>query len=267
MTYRYPNLWRGCIGAWCPSVDRSRSVLLTDHSPYRNHGTLTNMDPPTDWVGSGTGVALDFDGTDDYAVSAALATVLRGLDTFSICFWAKKAATWSLNPAAIAVQNGATAADLLVIYPGDNSGGNGVRVFFNGSAIVNEDTATYDPTQWRHYALRMGGAGAVMYVDGISVGTSGTQVAITSNVTEFRIGNWNGSQSFQGQLDDIRIYSRTLAQTEIQRLATRRGIAYERQRTVVGYVAAAPASGGTSNGLARGVARGVARGIARGVAG
>jgi hypothetical protein len=39
---------------------------LLDRSGYGNHGTLTNMDAGTDWVGSQYGWALDFDGVDDY---------------------------------------------------------------------------------------------------------------------------------------------------------------------------------------------------------
>src|SRR5690606_30479453 len=40
----------------------------------RNHGTLTNMDPPTDWVGPrgrpGGWGALDFDGSNDHVLVA-----------------------------------------------------------------------------------------------------------------------------------------------------------------------------------------------------
>ncbi len=38
----------------------------TDAGPYRHHGTLTNMDPATDWVAERYGYALDFAGDNDY---------------------------------------------------------------------------------------------------------------------------------------------------------------------------------------------------------
>ena len=56
----YPELWRGCVGAWCPSLGPT-GLTLRDWSGFGNHGTLTNMDPGTDWVLSGGRYALDFD--------------------------------------------------------------------------------------------------------------------------------------------------------------------------------------------------------------
>jgi len=41
-------------------------ATLYDVSGRGNHGTLTNMDPATDWVGSPDGWALDFDGSNDH---------------------------------------------------------------------------------------------------------------------------------------------------------------------------------------------------------
>ena len=47
-----PRLWDGVIGAWCPSLGPTGS-RFHDFSRYGNWGTLTNMDPPTDWVVDG----------------------------------------------------------------------------------------------------------------------------------------------------------------------------------------------------------------------
>jgi hypothetical protein len=44
----WPELWRGCVGAWNPGLGPT-GLRLYDWSPYRNHGTLTNMDAGTDW--------------------------------------------------------------------------------------------------------------------------------------------------------------------------------------------------------------------------
>jgi len=45
----FPELWDGCVGAWNPGLGPS-GLTLRDWSPYKNHGTLTNMDAGTDWV-------------------------------------------------------------------------------------------------------------------------------------------------------------------------------------------------------------------------
>jgi hypothetical protein len=59
------NILQGLIGAWCPTLGPSGYTLL-DRSRRGQHGTLTNMDAGSDWVGTSGGWALDFDGTNDY---------------------------------------------------------------------------------------------------------------------------------------------------------------------------------------------------------
>ena len=64
-----PGSWLGLVGAWAPALGPTGSTLR-DVSGNNNHGTLTDMDPATDWVISGNprlpGWALDFDGSNDY---------------------------------------------------------------------------------------------------------------------------------------------------------------------------------------------------------
>lgn len=55
------------VGAWM-MLDGNASPRLTDISGNLNHGTLTGMDPATDWVPTKQGMGLDFDGTDDRVV-------------------------------------------------------------------------------------------------------------------------------------------------------------------------------------------------------
>jgi len=59
----HPNLWDGLVGAWMPSLGVTGGILR-DVSENENHGTLTNMDPATDWVTTSKGLALDFDGVN-----------------------------------------------------------------------------------------------------------------------------------------------------------------------------------------------------------
>src|SRR3990172_4235028 len=67
------TLDNGLVGYW-KLDDGSGSTVARDSSRYGNHGTLTAMDPSSDWVANpahSTGsffnpYALDFDGTDDY---------------------------------------------------------------------------------------------------------------------------------------------------------------------------------------------------------
>ncbi len=61
--FEYPELRVGLVGAWWPP--EASGGQFYDLSGYGNHGTLTNMDPATDWVISDystpPGWALDLD--------------------------------------------------------------------------------------------------------------------------------------------------------------------------------------------------------------
>jgi len=59
-----PNLWKGCVGLWVPALGPTGGTLR-DLSGYGKHGTLTNMDPATDWILGEKGWAIDFDGLND----------------------------------------------------------------------------------------------------------------------------------------------------------------------------------------------------------
>lgn len=57
--------WDGLVGLWVPRLGPTGATLY-DLTGNGNDGTLTNMDPATDWVAGENGWALDFDGSDDY---------------------------------------------------------------------------------------------------------------------------------------------------------------------------------------------------------
>jgi hypothetical protein len=79
------------ISAWVPSRDTAGNgtATLNDLSTGGNNGTLTNMDPASDWVSdtdSGGVRALDFDGANDYVV---LPINLGGRSKLTVSMWVK----------------------------------------------------------------------------------------------------------------------------------------------------------------------------------
>ncbi len=61
---RYPYLWRGLVGMWCPSVGKQGSTLF-DFSVYQRNGILNNM-TIDDWVTGIYGYNLNYDGSNDF---------------------------------------------------------------------------------------------------------------------------------------------------------------------------------------------------------
>ena len=79
---KYPNLWRGCVGAWSPILGPTGATLF-DMSGYHRHGTLTNFNLSTAWSVGSNGSKLLFDGGDDCISIPLTWTPPR----FSITFW------------------------------------------------------------------------------------------------------------------------------------------------------------------------------------
>ena len=61
---RYPYLWKGLVGMWCPSIGKQGDNLL-DLSLYNRPGILNNMDS-TDYIAGINGYVLNYDGINDF---------------------------------------------------------------------------------------------------------------------------------------------------------------------------------------------------------
>jgi Concanavalin A-like lectin/glucanases superfamily len=251
---RYPGLWDGCVGAWCPSLGVS-GARLADASRFGNWATLTNMDPATDWVVNGGGYSLDFDGTNDQAVASQ---VLAGkIGNLSAMCWAHLSGT-SLRGAMLQIGRAeATTSDGFGFGVGlttlDNSGNNiigayeGIRWISSGIAIG---------TGWHHIAMTINASShPTFYLDGKFVYSDavGTMLAIgSSGAGNTNLGGYLSNfapgypRFFQGIVDDWRVYDRILHPEEIRILARRRAIAYEPEYRPAFYTETDAGGGGVA---------------------
>jgi len=164
------NILQGLVGAWCPSLGPSGYRLL-DRTVRANHGTLTNMDAGSDWLGSPGGWALDFDGTNDYVSIPNRLSYTSG-QWLSVSAWFRRNVTSAYHE-IINKFNGTSAANedgWLVRVT------NGNKLLFtigqSGSYGQFESTATYSDTAWHHIMVSLCvGAGSTlkMYYDGAEV--------------------------------------------------------------------------------------------------
>ena len=233
----YPQLWRGCVGAWCPSLGPSGS-RLHDYSRRNNWGTLTNMDPATDWVVSGGAYALDFDGSNDQVVANL---VLSGRSTqITASCWANLSST-SLRGAFMRV--GATGSQGSLSDDGFSLGVGDISLDTNGNNIIGEWVGTrwiasgvaYG-TGWHHVVLVIDSSGfPIIYRDGVSVYSDTGALMTTIGSRAGGVTLFGGYSSdfppgypryFTGMCDDFRIYDRILSPAEISLLSRRRGIAF-----------------------------------------
>ena len=229
-----PRLWDGVIGAWCPSLGPTGS-RLHDFSRFGNWGTLTNMDPPTDWVVDGGQYALDFDGVNDY-VDARV--TLTGAFTFGL--WANRRTAGADNSRVLwgnltDVDTYVAAVTTTAVLTQSDNGGTSKA--FSGFTFTN--------SVWFHIAISRDSANGVrVWKDGVE-STSGTQT-IAGTYTLQCLGRYadaagaNAPYQWDGLISDAMVWSKPLTHNEIRELyLLGRGGMFQRRQVRRGYVSEA----------------------------
>jgi hypothetical protein len=218
----YDSLRRGLVGAWCPSVSGANGVRLNDLSGQQNHGVLIGMDPGTDWVASGSGLALDFDGVNDYMN----VPIQFSGDKATFSCWINMRSYATYRPLGLFGRTPVTFSPSI----GMQSGIDGNRV---GYVWNNNDINTYNWNQgpiiplneWVLIALTVSPDKATVYLGSqsrrLTQVTNAMSHLLQTVSSGFRIsGDTYLDRSCDCQLDDVRIYNRALSPSEIQLLYT-----------------------------------------------
>jgi len=247
-----PRLWDGVVGAWCPSLGPTGS-RLHDFSRSNNWGTLTNMDPATDWVVSGGQYALDFDGTNDYVTIPSVYTYASGV-WLSASVWFRRNVTGATHE-ILNKFSGTSAANedgwLLRITNTDKLN---VTIASSGNYNNWQSTATYADTAWHHVAftLRFGSGGTFgLWYDGAPVATTltgtgnvipdsdATNYAMLIGVQRYAGASYN---LLNGQVSDAVVWQSALsADTARELYLLGRGGMFQRRRVRRAYVSEAAA--------------------------
>jgi hypothetical protein len=198
-------------GWWCPSLQSPGGTRLHDLRGG-NWGTLTNMDPASDWVVNGGRLALDFDGSNDFVV--ATTPLLSGSLSFSV--WARGVP-------------GNASTNYIASIPIASSGSNGIdfRNPTNAQAnlalsgtFVSINSGVDIRGSWSHLLCGYGNGVAFFYVNGILVGSQAWANGLNSlSSRELNLGRFGSFGSHSPvQLDDIRIFRTTLNAADIRQL-------------------------------------------------
>lgn len=225
----------GLVGYWSPWLGSSGYRLLD--RARSNHGTLTNMDAGTDWVGSTirgrSGYALDFDGANDHAATSAW----RGMSgDYSASVWfrtsfATSGATCMLGSS----YNGGGGVHILGVRGTDGAlyGFAGSERWYGGG---------YNNNSWvlgtivRRFSDGLG----TMFANGISLGSQtglGTSDPATGAGWRFGGTPFFGSQ-FPGQIAEVTFHGRMITLAEhVELLRLGPGWYRPYQKRPIGFVA------------------------------
>ena len=203
----------GELGWWCPSLDNSGNGTTTlNDLAGSNNGTLTNFaltGSTSNWVadtGSGGVRALDLDGTDDYVTTSLTKTTLP----VSLTAWIKPVVTTTFHTL---FGDGDSS-----IYVGND---NRKLRFFSSSGVSTTSDYLVDSV-WQHVGYCWDGINVMFHYNGATVETKAFAGSLSIN--SMRFGAYHTPFfAFQGRLDDVRIFGRSITSGEVAALATTRG--------------------------------------------
>lgn len=208
INHQHP-LARGLVGCW-PFWEGGGNKLY-DISGKGNHGTLTGMDPVTDWVATPYGGGVNFDGTDDH-VQLDKWSMFADPTQLTWCMWVKKTvhtghrALWS-----VAAGNYANAEHWGVAWmSGDairlHSGQGGGSILLPYSLLG----------RWMQIVVCLTSATTwSLYIDGRYIGDSTWRKYFDATGARI-IGEYGGY--FPGDIASLTIHDRALTAAEIAEL-------------------------------------------------
>jgi hypothetical protein len=246
----HPELWDGLVGAWMPSFG-STGGTLRDVSGNRNHGTLTGMDSATDWVASEKGLALDFDGTDDYVQTS---DITLSAPQFTISSWVKFDSTSGTPTIACSSHYYAIGYDGNFLLRLSNSQIQFVSYNGQSDEQFSGNAGSVTSNRWYHIVVTGDGTNSKIYKDGIRQLTF-TQDKTLADLSDggLLIGDdisWT-NEPLNGQVANALLYKRALTEREILDLHADPLAPFRQRRSIPFGVTPTPTESHPSNGLIR----------------
>lgn len=194
--------WRnGMAGLWLFNEGIGNNKVF-DASGNANHGTLTNMDPATDWVAGQNGWALDFDGSNDYVATASAITL--------------PSTGWTM---VAKIKSDTTPSNDCITF--GNHFGNSInayntqfRIYLGGDLVIS--AVTIAANIWYTIAATNQAGTYTIYQDGRATGTA------TTTALEFILEYMasQGSLFLNGQMEWAAAWSRALPAADIMALSS-----------------------------------------------
>jgi large repetitive protein len=205
----------GLVGMW--KLDETSGTTAADASGQGNNGALQGGPAR---VAGRSGNALGLDGTDDCVVVPDSSS-LDASTAITMSAWIRPERTATQYVVKKAAQGTVDGYEL-----GLSSSGT-VFVRFNNASAGNNyrvDSQTHytaNGSAWIHVAATYDGATIRLYINGTLEGSLSASFRIGANDLGLGIGaEPSGYRPMRGAIDDVRVYTRALSDTEIRTLAT-----------------------------------------------
>jgi len=201
---------RGAAVAWYKFDESSWTADCSTDTVYDSSSNALHADSCPNGTGQTTpetgklNNAMHFDDSDDY-VSVTDTLALDLTSGLTVSAWVKTDA----NEADNVIVSKGTSYEMGINADGD--------VYWDGVGAQVDDASTKVLTgTWHHVVVTNDDTTATYYVDGIKTGTSAAGVD-ADVATDLYIG-YDGTNFFDGVIDDVRIYNYVLTPTQIKTL-------------------------------------------------
>ena len=198
----------GLVAAY--NFNEGAGSTFADASGNNNAGTLTGAT----WAAGKTGTALSFNGTSAYATvpDAGLLDLTNAMTLEAWVYPITLGAGWR----TIVLKEQPGQLTYAMYANTDANAPSGDISTSAGDAAV-AGAAQLPLNTWTHLAATYDSANLRIYVNGTLIGSRAATGAILTSANPLRIGgNLIWGEYFNGRVDDLRIYSRSLSVTEIQ---------------------------------------------------
>lgn len=205
---------RGLVAWWPPIASRGTNVLR-DLGGRGLNGVFKGPSEPA-WIGDAQfGMALSFDGSDDY-----IATTINNLPLTELTI-----GFWAISTCTIVGSSGRPFG-----YENSSSGAHGLAMYFptltNPTLIMRDNGATYDASfgsivigSWYHYVVAISSlVGTALYLSGTQTNLNANAKSYSSADVSFKIGaagTGASIEAFKGFIGELRIYNNALSPAAI----------------------------------------------------
>lgn len=196
----------GLVAAY--GFDEGSGASVADASGSGNGGTISGAS----WSTSGKfGKALDFDGVNDRVTVADSNSLDLTSSGMTLSAWVKPD---TVDDYQTVLMKEGTSDMAYGLYSSTNTG-NRPSFQFYGNQLLGPSAVSAG--SWVHLAGTYDGSMMRIYVDGVQVATDPDSDPVPATSNQLSIGRssmWG--EYFDGLIDEVRIYDRTLTQAEIQ---------------------------------------------------
>jgi len=186
-----------------------------------NNGATSVTDYPTYNIsGDSSPNSYDFDGSNDiYLSSNPLANV--GTGDFAVSIWVKPDSFSDYNT-FVSLGGNPSGAEDRILLTFNNNGKIETFIDDDTTSISTKSTSSYSTGTWYHIVSIRDSASQKLYVDGIIDSSYTHSNTADLDTTYFNnnayIGSHENVHYFDGQIDQVKIYNRSLNETEVENL-------------------------------------------------